>query len=263
MDMAQLPPGVLVPPSLATTLSRSVRLAPAPKPPDPTPCRLPLDSKGGISHTSVLNACTTPTEQTAMDMAQLPPGVLVPLEFRVLVSVLSTAQLQYTAFCVFVTTLLEPLVLSHADGDTHIGIPICGEAGDSRGRNDRLLEQAEKACRSVLPKTPPILVPAGLTHAQGSPVVAAPVALVPPSQMVARSPRQRRSLLTAGATFVFMTVAALAGTPAYHIAAPALARINSFVRPAADLKEAMLAGAVVSDALRFHFGGREVAGRVS
>ena len=46
------------------------------------------------------------------------------------------------------------------------------------------------------------------------------------------------------------------------VIAPALARINSFVRPAADLQEAMLAGAVLADAVRFHFGGREVTSLV-
>lgn len=39
-------------------------------------------------------------------------------------------------------------------------------------------------------------------------------------------------------------------------AAPALVRVNSFVRPAADIQEAMLAGAVLADAVRFQFGGR-------
>jgi hypothetical protein len=52
-------------------------------------------------------------------------------------------------------------------------------------------------------------------------------------------------------------VAALAGTPAYRVAAPALARVNSFVRPALDLQEASLAGGVLANAARFHFGGRE------
>lgn len=59
-----------------------------------------------------------------------------------------------------------------------------------------------------------------------------------------------------------MTMAALAGTPAYRLAAPALAPVNSFVRPTADLQEAALAGAVLMDAARFVFGGREVANLV-
>ena len=200
--------------------------------------------------------------QTELAVASDEPVASVPLEFSVVVSTLLAAQLRCTAFCIFVTTLLEPLVFAHADGDTHIGVTIQGEEGNARGINDRLLDQAEGAVRSVLPDQTTPLVPAGLTHSHGSPVIAAPVAFVPPPQSIVRSPRQRRRLLSAGATFAFMTISALAGTPSYHIAAPALVRINSFVRPAADLQEAMLAGAVLADAVRFHFGGREVSSLV-
>lgn len=177
--------------------------------------------------------------------APLPPGVSVPLECSVLVSAMLSAQLQCTAFCVFITTLLEPLVLAHADGDTHIGLQIQGEAGNARGLNDRLLEQAERACKSVLPQQPTTLVPAGLTHAHGSPVIAAPVAFVPPPHAVARSPRQRRSMLAAGATFVFLTVAALAGTPANPHRCPGLSPRQFVCAPSCGLARSDAGGSGV------------------
>ena len=57
---------------------------------------------------------------------------------------------------------------------------------------------------------------------------------------------------------LFMSIAALAGTPAYAVVGPALARVNSFVRPSVGA-ESRLAGAVAGEAARFVFGSREVA----
>ena len=188
-------------------------------------------------------------------------SIAVPAHHCARVSELVAAYVSW-AYCIIITTLLEPLVLAHADGDTHLVASIHGEPGSSRGRDDRLLEQAEAACRAVVPLERPLLIPTGMTYPQRAPVVASPVAYVPPAGAVVRTPMQRRKRLAAGASFLFMTMAALSGTPAYQVAAPALARINTFVRPAMGLREATLAGAVLSDAVRFQFGGREVASLV-
>ena len=40
-------------------------------------------------------------------------------------NVCASASLCY-AFCIVVTTLMEPLVLAHADGDTHIAVKNIG-----------------------------------------------------------------------------------------------------------------------------------------
>ena len=162
----------------------------------------------------------------------------------------------YWAYCVIVSTLLEPLVLAHVDGDTQLAVRLDAPVGPERGRDDRMLDQAERVCRAVMPECANVLVPAGLTLPERAPVVAAPVAVAPPLEANVRTPRQRRARQAAGASFLFMTVAALAGTPAYRVVAPALARINSFVSPAVDLQEATLAGGVLADAVRFRFGGR-------
>ena len=229
---------------------------PAPPVPSPRPGATPgqgtpRPGPGGGSSEAALQQDLQPT---FLDQIS-PEDMCVRLT---MVSAVETAW----AFCVVVTTLLEPLVFSHVDGDTQLAARIRGEAGEGRGGDDRLLDQAETACRAVLPRGKITLIPAGLTLPERAPVLAVPVAFAPPPDSIVRTAAQRRSRLAAGATFLFMTVAAFAGTPIYRVAAPALARVNSFVRPAADLREAMLAGAVLADAVRFRFGGREVSSLV-
>ena len=191
---------------------------------------------------------------------QSPPcealAVRVPLEHCVSITACAAAQALW-AYCVIITTLLEPLVLAHVDGDTQLAVPIQKPAGHDRKRDDRMLDHAEQICRSVAPDGSTALIPAGLTMPERAPVVAAPVPIAPPPNAIVRTPKQRKARQAAGASFLFLTVAALAGTPAYRVAAPALARVNSFVRPALDLQEASLAGGVLANAARFHFGGRE------
>ena len=186
-------------------------------------------------------------------------SVQVPLDQCVSIAAcVATAQVAY-AYCVIITTLLEPFVLAHVDGDTQLAVPLTPVDGPERGRDDRMLDQAERVCRAVAPAGAKVLVPAGLTLPERAPVVAAPIAVRPPKAAIVRTPQERRKRLAAGASFLFLTIAALVDTPAYRVAAPALARVNSFVRPFTDINEAVLAGGVLADQITFRFGGRVVS----
>lgn len=64
-----------------------------------------------------------------------------------------------------VTTLMEPLVLAHAvaDGDTPIAVPLANEE-QSKGRDVRMLDKAEQACRKIVIHSHIHPIPAGLTY---------------------------------------------------------------------------------------------------
>ena len=89
------------------------------------------------------------------------------------------------------------------------------------------------------------LVPAG-RYRDCAPVVVAPMRVSPPAHLIARTARQRVHKAKSGAAFIFMTFAALAGTPSYELTASALARVNSFIRPAQDIREATLSPQLLS-----------------
>ena len=216
-----------------------------------------------VPETPVIDAppAPDPPQVSGGTVGNLVPDALAGNLPTVQVSALSAQNLQW-AFCVILTTLLEPLVYTHVDGDTHMAVPLPISEDSGRGRDDRALDHAERAIAPLLSTSKPLLIPAGMTYPEKAPVIAAPVAFAPPAEMIVRTPQGRRSKLRAGLSFLFLTMAALSGTPAYRVAAPALARVNSFVRPALDLQEASLAGAVLGDQVRFIFGGTEVGSLV-
>ena len=201
-------------------------------------------------------ASRSPSECTAQHLRGA--GVDVPLSAMVQISLVSQCVMQTMAFCVMVSTLLEPLVLGHADGDTVVGFPMqTDEVPAKKGKVARLFEQATDIVSQTFSQCDFPLVPAG-RYRDCAPVVVAPLRVSPPTHLIARTPRQRMHKAKSGAAFIFMTFAALAGTPSYELTASALARVNSFVRPAQDIREATLAGAVLADAVRFTFGGLPV-----
>ena len=184
-------------------------------------------------------------------------GVRVPMEHVVQLSQLTHAMWSVACFCVIVTTLLEPLVLAHTDGDSMLVFL----AEDHEAATDRY-QWAESVCQSTVASPSTVLVPAGETIPHKAPVIMAPVPVAPTSEAVIRSDKERRRRARTAPGFFFVTMAALAGTSCYGVVAPALARANSFVRPAADIREATLAGAVLADAAQFHFGSRPVVSLV-
>ena len=201
------------------------------------------------SSTTAASPLPTPsTSGTALGLAKAP---LVSLTEA------SPELLQLMVFLVIITTVGEPLVFTPADGDQVLGLPMPADQDPSlRRRGDRAIERGEATVKAHFPRFDGPIIPAGLTHDSQAPVLAFPIRAIPDERVIVRTQEARRSRKSCG--FLFLSIAALAGTPAYSVVGPALARVNSFVRPSFGA-EARLAGAAPMNALRFVFGSREVA----
>ena len=182
-------------------------------------------------------------------------GVAVPEAMVARLSLMHAAFMQCAAILVFVSTLVEPLILAHTDGDSVLVTESSPELPAGRGVADRRLAKAEMAVNQIFHPCPPLIVPAGSTQ-EGAGVLLAPVPIHPSSTMVIRSSRQRIRSKKVG--FFFMTLSAIAGTVYYDSLAPALVRANTFVRPTMSIQESILAGASLAEQVTFRFGGLPV-----
>eukprot|EP00965_Chrysotila_dentata_P212328 6186966-Pleurochrysis_carterae.AAC.4 len=113
-----------------------------------------------------------------------------------------------------VAVLAQPLVYAHANGYSIIGANL----GVSHSRSSSLkVAHHWLASLGVVASVVPFLVG---EYSGGSRVAVAPYPHAVPRDIVARTPAQRKRLLASGPTFIWCTLAALAGT----VSQPSLAR---------------------------------------
>ena len=144
---------------------------------------------------------------------------------------------------IFVSVLMQPFVFAHLNGFTIYGAEF--PAIESR-----------PSCLAAAQKWANLAVGGGALafmageYVGGARVMVAPLDLHPPEEQLVRAPAQRRARLAAGATFLWCTLAALAGTPIGDVAARAIVATESFVKPGAILADFPSDG----DGLVFRFG---------
>ena len=83
---------------------------------------------------------------------------------------------------------------------------------------------------------------------------------MPPSELIARTNAQRLRLVAKGASFAWLTYAALSSTPALDVATTAVQTCLSFVGPTPQLRTFDFHGGVGT--ARFTFGRMEMRGLV-
>jgi hypothetical protein len=149
-----------------------------------------------------------------------------------------------TALLIFVSVLVQPLVLAHADGFTSAGLvmPVSSKRPEAMAAIQHL-------CAAVATSASYIAFMVG-EYANGVRVFTAPVDYRPPPEAICRSPAHRRAMCRRGAAFVWCTMAALAGTPLGDAAARAILSCEMFVKPVQVLADAQLS----TDAVEFNFG---------
>ena len=132
----------------------------------------------------------------------------------------------------FVCTLLQPLVYAHVNGFTVHGIITARDAPRSSAMG--------LIMRLVASAIPTVLALAYMIgqYASGCRLFAAPVDFAPPEHLIVRTGAQRRVRAAAGATFLWCTLGALSGTPAYDAAARVVLGTEAFVKPQHVLADA-------------------------
>ena len=148
------------------------------------------------------------------------------------------------ALLIFVSVLVQPLVLAHVDGFTTAGLvmPIAAKRPDAMSAVQRL-------CSAVTMATSYIAFMIG-EYTNGARVFTAPIDFYPRPDAICRTSEQRRTWQRRGVAFAWCTVAALAGTPIGDAAARAVIGCDMFVKPVRLLADAPLS----ADAAEFNFG---------
>ena len=179
----------------------------------------------------------------ASDMAQAPRAKAAPKPPTTLDLRTATAN---AVILVVVSVLLQPLVFAHVNGFTVLGVEL-----PERAHRSSCLEAAQRWVGAISSGAN-LAFMAG-EYVGGARVMTAPLELAPPATQVIRTRPHRMAALAAGVAFAWMTLASLGDTAAGATAARALVAVDAFVRPVAELPDALALGS--AEPLEFRFGG--------
>ena len=135
-----------------------------------------------------------------------------------------------TACVLFISVLLQPLVLAHANGYTVHGAVL---PPSTRSIAMAAMQKIVDACCSGITY---IAYMVGL-YVGGARVFAAPVDFRPPDIDICHTSAQRLARLSAGAAFVWCTVGALEGTLVQDAAQRAVASACALIKPVEQLAD--------------------------
>ena len=135
-----------------------------------------------------------------------------------------------TACILFISVLVQPLILAHVNGFTVHGVVL---PAATRSTAMTAMQKIVDACCSAAAY---IAYMVGL-YVGGARVFAAPVDFRPPAEAICYTPAQRVARGSAGVAFVWCTLAALAGTPAHDAAQRAVTSAASLIRPVEQLAD--------------------------
>jgi hypothetical protein len=157
---------------------------------------------------------------------------------------LEAAQLAADSFfLVFVCMQTIPLVYAHVNGLTLLGAHMCLSSAQR-------LRTSIAAAEAALAGAGAVTFLAGrFEEGRGASVYSTPLALSPPAEVVVRSAADRVRRRKAGMAFAWLTLAALAGTPAAHIAGRAVWAVSALRTEVGDVPGSGLPG--VSGTFRF------------
>ena len=148
------------------------------------------------------------------------------------------------ALLIFVSVLVQPLVLAHVNGFTSAGLVM--PLGATR---PQAMQSIQALCNALVSATAYLAFMVG-EYANGARVFTAPIDYYPPPEAICRTPEQRRKAGCAGAAFVWCTIAALAGSPIGDAATRAVLSCEMFIKPVQTLTDAQLSSSVA----QFNFG---------
>ena len=156
---------------------------------------------------------------------------------------------------VLVATLAQPLIYIGARGRHAIG-----KRTGTVERRSTAVSVARGIYLSLSGHAPEAdLILAGESR-EGGRVVIAPIAALPPAELIARTNAQRLRLVAKGVSFAWLTYTALACTPALDVATTAVQTTLSFVGPTPQLRTFDFHEGVGT--ARFTFGRMEMRGLV-
>ena len=135
-----------------------------------------------------------------------------------------------TACILFISVLVQPLILAHANGFTVHGAVI---PAATRSTAMTAMQKIVNACCAI---TAYIAYMVGL-YVGGARVFAAPIDFRPPDADICHTPAQRRARIGVSATFVWCTLAALADTPIFDVAQRAVASAHALIKPVEHLAD--------------------------
>ena len=135
------------------------------------------------------------------------------------------------ALPIFVSVLVQPLVLAHANGFTSAGLIMPESAS-----RPEAMHAVQALCTTLTTAAAYIAFMVG-EYADGMRVFTAPVDYYPPPDAICRTPEQRRRAGLAGAAFVWCTVAALGGSPLGDAAARAVMSCEMSIKPVHTLAD--------------------------
>ena len=146
---------------------------------------------------------------------------------------------------VLVSVLSAPLVYAHVNGFTVLGaeMPERLSRPDCQRHAQGWTDLASDAVHHSFMVG---------EYVGGCRLFTSPLDLLPPPSAVCRSARQRRRLLSSGASFVWCTLAALGDTASGDVAARSLLAVESFVKPMSQMVDFASAGS--APAVTFRFG---------
>ena len=151
---------------------------------------------------------------------------------------------QAASVLIFVSMLVQPLVLAHADGFTTAGLVLPAQTKRSQS-----MAAIQALCTAIATTTAYMAFMIG-EYANGTRVFAAPVDYSPPAELIVRTPAERHRKLSCGSAFIWCTLAALASTPIADAGARAILGCEMFIKPVETLTDARLS----TESASFKFG---------
>ena len=171
---------------------------------------------------------------------QVPTGVLLGLE----------ANGSCVPALLFPVSVLDHLtVVVHSDGVS----ALTAELTAAPGTGSSPLSRAQLLMTTIFGLSAPFVFTAGWLYDRTVQILSAPLPVSAPERMVLRTPQQRTAVHASDPGLYFMTLAALTGCVIYEGAATAFARTTIF-RQAVSVPEAVLAGSILLESVRFRFG---------
>ena len=146
----------------------------------------------------------------------------------------------------FVATLLQPLVFAHVNGFEVLGAEL--PLTVARSTPMRLLEHWAEMAFSLSAAACTFMI--GRYGEAGPRLGVCLLPFVPPPADVVRSAAERRARLRQGATFLWCTLACMAGTPLADPIARALAGVGAFAGPITYTADAMHEGELLHPVFR-------------
>lgn len=144
------------------------------------------------------------------------------LDVRLLQS--ASAAADCAAMLVCICVLSQPLVLAHADGFTVLGVHL------NPSSRSLMLRAVQRLCASLFSASQLAFMVG--EYSPRARLFTTAVDFHPPPRNVIRTPAQRALALARGAIFVWCTLDALRGAPAYDAAARSVLATRMFIEPA-------------------------------